>query len=435
MVHTMSRGLSVGRAALLVVGGFGFGALQAAKSGAEGAPELAVTVPERDLGPLGESADPREREPERERDPDREDEADQAGELVGDGELRGVLALASMFEDEGELIAPLVGGGEAVLTLEPEAQDAAERVLERANPEVGAIVAMSMEGDILAYAGRRNIDPAREQDWQLPAQVWAPAASVFKVVTAGALVSAGVEPSREVCFHGGGRSIESEHLQDHPLDHRCEDLAFGVSHSGNAVMAKLAHRHLDATTLSDYAGRFGFYEAPDFAIEADAGRARIPEEPLEFARVAAGFWHTEISALGGATLAGVVASGGLKVAPRIVDRVVEPSGHIREVVPEEPERTLDPHVASHVGDMMVGTTVSGTARRAFSARQYLPGIRVAGKTGTLTRRDPSHIGYSWFVGFAPADDPEVAIAVVLGNPPAWTLRGHTAARMVLQSLL
>lgn len=434
----MSRTRSLGRLALLAAGGFAFGALQATTAAEGDPPELSLKSSGAEDSAEGRAfaapAGPGSAEAESASD----DEIEAPRELVGDGELRGLLGLDSAAERGGELAAPLVGGGEAVLTLDPEVQGAAERVLERAEPTAGAIVAMTPEGELLAYAGRRHKEPVRERDWELPAQVWAPAASVFKVVTAAALVSEGVEPTRQVCYHGGSRSVESHHLESHPLDNRCDDLTAGVAQSGNAVMANLAHRHLSPLALADYAEAFGFYGAPDTAVDADPGRAHIPEEPLAFARVAAGFWHTEISALGGAVLANVIASGGEKVTPRIVDRVIEPSGAEREVVPPEPSRTLDAGVARAVRDMMVETTVRGTARRAFSAaygRPFFPGIDVAGKTGTLTRREPSHVGYSWFVGFAPADDPEVAIAVLLGNPPHWHLRGHTAARKVLQAVL
>ncbi len=92
-------------------------------------------------------------------------------------------------------------------------------------------------------------------------------------------------------------------------------------------------------------------------------------------------------------------------------------------------------VAQAVTRMMVGTTRYGTARKAFKDRRgrpFLVDIDVAGKTGTLTRRSPGYLQYSWFVGFAPAKDPEFVVAVLIGTPEKWHLKAHTAARMVLQ---
>jgi len=100
--------------------------------------------------------------------------------------------------------------------------------------------------------------------------------------------------------------------------------------------------------------------------------------------------------------------------------------------------------------MMVLTTSMGTARRSFRDRKGNPTlpVEVAGKTGTLFYRgrasDPSlpatlpggeHLGYSWFVGFAPADKPTIAFAILLGNPAPWQLRAHSVARQVVADYL
>ena len=102
-----------------------------------------------------------------------------------------------------------------------------------------------------------------------------------------------------------------------------------------------------------------------------------------------------------------------------------------------PERRVVSEAAARaVGRMMVGTTEFGTARLGFrdkrTNRPLLPGIAVAGKTGSLDRKDP-YLPYSWFVGFAPAERPEVAVAVLLGNGPSWHVKAHQVAREVLSS--
>ncbi|MBA3503641.1 MAG: penicillin-binding protein, partial [Deltaproteobacteria bacterium] len=58
-------------------------------------------------------------------------------------------------------------------------------------------------------------------------------------------------------------------------------------------------------------------------------------------------------------------------------------------------------------------------------------VTVAGKTGTLTRSDPFYMEHSWFVGFAPTDKPQLVVSVLLGNPESWHLRGHEAARRLI----
>src|SRR5690606_22430340 len=105
--------------------------------------------------------------------------------------------------------------GKAVLTLDPKLQRAAEDVLARAKAPLGAIVVTGLDGRVLAYAGLRG-ETAPERDLTLPAKVWAPAASIFKIVTSAALLSKGVEPTTKVCYHGGLRSVDPDHLVDNP---------------------------------------------------------------------------------------------------------------------------------------------------------------------------------------------------------------------------
>jgi penicillin-binding protein A len=124
---------------------------------------------------------------------------------------------------------------------------------------------------------------------------------------------------------------------------------------------------------------------------------------------------------------------------RIIDRIVGSDGRAVRP-PAAPERRVVPEAAARaVGRMMVGTTEFGTARLGFRDRRtnrpLLPGIAVAGKTGSLDRRDPAepYLSYSWFVGYAPAERPEVAIAVLLGNGADWHVKAHQVAREVLGS--
>lgn len=76
----------------------------------------------------------------------------------------------------------------------------------------------------------------------------------------------------------------------------------------------------------------------------------------------------------------------------------------------------------------------GTARKYFydqAGNPFLPGISVAGKTGSLAGRDP-YRGYSWFVGYAPASRPTIAVAALVVNSGKWRIKGAYAAREVLR---
>jgi cell division protein FtsI/penicillin-binding protein 2 len=343
--------------------------------------------------------------------------------------------------DGARLVQSLPDGGRVELTLDAELQHAAERLLGEADPIQGAAVIVGVDdGRVLALAGRHRDAPATN-DVRLATSAWAPAASVFKLVTSAALLGEGVTPATRVCYHGGVHSVEADNLEDHPeLDSRCKSLGYGLAKSQNAILARLAHDYLDPVKLERAARALGFGEAPAFELPTTASTLALPSDPLAFARVAAGFWNTNLSALHGALMAATIARGGEMPALHLVDRVVDGSGRAQPLPPHAaPRRAMAPATAEALARMMVGTTEWGSANRAFrdraTGRRRLGGVRVAGKTGTLTGHDDSGLAYSWFVGFAPAEHPRVAVAVLLGRADEADVRAAEVARALLATWL
>jgi len=350
------------------------------------------------------------------------------------------------------LVADLEGGGTAELTLIPALQDTIEDVLSTYQVPFGAAVSVSVpDGRVLALAARSAIDPSLGPE-ELAVRPWAPAASVFKVVAASALVSeAHLSASTRVCYHGGTSSVLPDNLIDIPrLDRRCDSLGYAIGKSQNAIIAKLAARHLVPQGLRSMAAAFGFGAPIDFDAPVEASAIDVPAEPLEFARAAAGFWHSSLSPLHGALMAATVASDGQMPAPRLIERAFDAEGRPLPVAARLARRVLDPEVAREVRQMMLLTTRMGTARTGFHDRRgrpYLP-FEVAGKTGSLSYRglpsDPplptaelpdGPLAYSWFIGFAPADHPRIAFAVVIGNRALWRIKATFVARRLLTEYL
>jgi penicillin-binding protein A len=273
-------------------------------------------------------------------------------------------------------------------------------------------------GRVVALAGRDASGPDRS----LCLRPWAPAASIFKIVTTAALLESGVSPSERVCYSGGLHRLSARDLLDDPRrDQSCRTLSEALARSTNVVFAKLAKRHLDRQSLLRYADAFGFGE--ELIPELEPSPADIPDDDIERARTAAGFFHVQLSPLHGALLASVVARGG---------ELVLPSDSGAPTV----RRVIRPDTARALQAMLVETTISGTAHKAFydrRGRPYLGNIRVAGKTGSLAERDPTFREYTWFVGYAPADKPEVAVGVLVENGARWWTRGHLLAREVLEA--
>ena len=317
--------------------------------------------------------------------------------------------------------APLSNGTRAVLTLDPVLQEQAEKLLDQARAPRGAIVAMAPDGRILALAGRRTEEPKGGTkgiaDWHLATEVWAPAASVFKLVTASALVEAGVDPEDKVCYHGGIRSVNESNLTDGKHDGRCESLIYGVAHSNNAILGKLAYQKLQPSALASVAHDLvGIAMPASLGVKATGSEIALPiDKNLAFAQSAAGFQGSRLSVLGGALLAATFADGGEQPVPRLI---ADEQPSTRHVLPAD--------VAKAVSRMMIGTCEFGSAAKSFGKKQS-----VAGKTGTLATSEPFYMEHSWFVGYAPVDKPEIIVSVLLGNPENWHLRGHEAARKLI----
>ncbi len=336
-------------------------------------------------------------------------------------------------------------GGRVVLTLDPRLQEPIEDVLRGFQiPYGGAVVVSIPDGRVLAMVGRSAAEP-RLGPRELALGAWAPAASVFKVVSAAALVSeGGVSSATKICYHGGVSAILPDNLVDLPLvDRRCETLAYGLGKSQNAILAKLASRHLTAAQLARVGHAFGFEETIPFDVPVEPSHLDVPGDALEFARTAAGFWHSTLSPMHGALLAAAIANHGEMPAPTLVERAFDAQGRetsraLSAPVAQGPHRVVGPDTAREVGRMMELTTRIGTAKAAFHDRgghRYLP-VDVAGKTGTLSAQtERGYLGYSWFVGYAPVDHPAIAFAVALGNPARWRIKATYVARRIVSEHL
>ncbi|KIG12130.1 Cell division protein FtsI [Enhygromyxa salina] len=357
----------------------------------------------------------------------------QGAEAAAEAQLSVDPATAMYVQD-------LADGHRLLYTLDPVLHQAAQTIFRnREVPYAAAVVLDLRDNSVLAFAGHSSMDP-QVDPLEILTTAWAPAASTFKLVTAASLVENGAAgPDTKVCFHGGLQGITDDLLKDDPkLDTRCESLSNAIAHSYNLVLAKLALGHLDQRKLDETATSLLFQTEIPFEFPLEPSPAHIPADANSRAKVAAGFWHVDLSPVHAAVLASIYARGGIYQPPHIVAQVVGPDGS--DLTPELPEqsRALAQSVADQVGHMMIGTTKFGTARDSFRDPQgveFIPAYDIAGKTGSLTgKRDPV-LNYNWFIGFAPAERPEIAFAVVLANEAQWRIKAHYAARRLVQIYL
>jgi len=321
-------------------------------------------------------------------------------------------------------VATDLDGKQVRLTIEPRLQTPMEKLLRMYKPVGAAMVALDPKtGKILSLAEIGEGSVTR------PAY---PAASVFKIVTGAALLEKGINPDAETCYHGGIRRLVGKLLEDKPnLDRRCLSLSMAMAKSANVVFAKMAVKHLDGEELRKAAERF-LFNRPIFDQPMEQSKAEIPDEGLDFAKSAAGFGEVKLSPMHAALIAAAVGNGGVAMEPSLIDAVdgerVEPTGSMR---------LLNAETAGALRDMMKLTVSQGTATSSFRERQrmVLGNIEVAGKTGSMSTHKGPFKDYSWFVGFAPADDPKIAVAVVVVNGLKWRIHAPYIAREALKAYL
>lgn len=326
---------------------------------------------------------------------------------------------------------------QVTFTIDLALQREVEKYLQRANPPEAAFVAINPKtGEVLALVGYEN---GRLNNYRA-LEARGPAASIFKLVTAAALVEARqVDPDTSVCYFGGKNGIKAAHLKANPnKDRTCETLVEAVGRSTNAVLAKLANQFLTRQDLHAYADRFQFNRHIPFFWPVEISRATVPEDRLQRANMAAGFHYSTLSPLHAALIAAAVANGGVMMTPRIVRETQGTQGEtVSAGTPTVLDRMVTPEAAQALTEMMLATTTMGTASKYFrvGSKSPLAGISVAGKTGSLSSEPGTtpRLHYSWFVGFAPADNPQIAVAALTVNPQNWVLKSGPLAKMGLEA--
>jgi cell division protein FtsI/penicillin-binding protein 2 len=323
--------------------------------------------------------------------------------------------------------AILADGTRRATVLDADLQRRAEQFLASYNVPYGATVAIDPRtGRVLAMAEHRRTG---FESYGLGKPI--PAASLAKVLTGAALLDrSDLLPHERVCVRGGKRRLTQRNLEETGSRGRCMDLAEALARSNNPAVAKLALKYLDPQRMAEQAREFGFGRSlvPQLAGIVPSS-ALYPRDTLGFGQAAAGFGNVLLSPLHAALVAAGLANHGAVKRPRLYTD--EPAD-----LPDVVAQVSSAETADTLAHMLVGTTTpEGTARGAFvrnrAVRHALHGIRVAGKTGNITHRDP-YRDYSWFIGFAPADAPRIAVASVVVNERRWLTRGHYIAADLLR---
>lgn len=346
--------------------------------------------------------------------------------------------LTKITTDGTKVFAP-TPDGTAELTIDPDVQRSALMVMRHYEiPEASVVLIDTRSGRVLVYANYLEGKPTRD----LAAQAEAPSASVFKVVTGTALVAeAHHTPQDRMCYSGGEHRLSESDLEpNEKRDKYCTTLAGAMGRSINTVFARMAKNDLKPEVLEKTARSLQYGSALPFDVPVAVSQIKLPTDTLGYARTAAGFWNTTLSPVHAAWISTTLARGGEGIRPHVVERVTAADGREVFTAKSEPDTVavMNKETASAVTEMMMSTVSEGTSSRAFhdlEGRSFLPGIRVAGKTGTLTDAEKQRY-YTWFTGFVPADGdatPSVAVAALVVNGPVWRVKANVVAREVLRA--
>ncbi|MFA5624698.1 MAG: penicillin-binding transpeptidase domain-containing protein [Bradymonadales bacterium] len=348
--------------------------------------------------------------------------------------LDGLLLDTAKFVWEGDFAYQELEDGRRVrLTLIKSLQETLQNQMDERSVPYGSVAAIEpATGRVLALVSSNSASP-KEKDYVLRAK--APSASVFKLITAAALLEySAIDVNARVCYSGGSSMLTEADVRGNPAtDKNCATLEEAIGHSINAVMARLAYQSLDKAKLDAIALKFGFNREIPFEIPVDISDAEFVDDNIERAKTAAGFWHVNLSALHGALIAAAIANRGVMMRPSLVDSISAPDGKlIYRFQPQPWLVSMSSAKADTLSKMGENTTTQGSARRLFAARSDWPSeLRVGGKTGTLSNKRPFYL-FNWFVGWAPLENPKIAVGALVVNTERWWIKGtHVASRAIL----
>jgi penicillin-binding protein A len=332
-------------------------------------------------------------------------------------------------------------GANVTLTLDASAQRLAVNALQEAVASTsgtngaGSVVAIEpATGAVRVMASIPGYDPNEVRDegtfsqlleqgtesplFNRPTQGVYEPGSTMKVVTAAAAIDAGeIEPGTAI------PSPSPVEISAVPLQNfggqsfGAIDATTALTQSVNTYWAQVGER-LGTDTYLEYMGRFGFNADPELDYPPDqmapsgiyeGGRLLGRGDLVDVGRASIGQERLLTSPLQMAQVAGAVANEGVLMEPTFLQQATDPDGRtIAELDPTRQNRVISEEAAAQVTQMMSAVTREGTA-----AGLSVDGVEFAGKTGTAEIDVAARINRPWFIGFAPARDPQIAVAVML----------------------
>jgi peptidoglycan glycosyltransferase len=337
-----------------------------------------------------------------------------------------------------QLVGSRNGGDDLRTTLDPGAQKLAEDLIAQASPEQGgaAVVLDPRTGAVKVMASVPGYDPntiksSREYERLTTDELRRPLinravqfgyapGSTMKVVTLVAALDSGKYKPDDLVDGTNDVKISGVPLpNDFGRSYGNVDLVTALAESVNTVFAQIAEK-LGGETMRKYMERFGFDKKPQLdypknemsaAGEYRGGRLIPPTSRfVDLGRMGIGQDKLQVPALQMALVAAAVANKGTLMRPHIGDRFLDSDGRTSRSIDDEVQsNVMSEETAAKVTEAMIAVVERGTGGKA-----KVPGMTVAGKTGTAeTETGANRRNNLWFIGFAPAENPQVAFAVTV----------------------
>jgi peptidoglycan glycosyltransferase len=351
-----------------------------------------------------------------------------------------------------------VTGNNLVLTLRPGLQTIARRALQG---KCGAVVALEpATGRVLAMATNPTFNPNLvEKHFKQATRTNLPCGatllnratagkyqpgSTFKMVTASAALDTGRFTPDSPFYDPGycieyGKQVRNAGNPEAPETFGHVNLSTGFEHSINSVFCNVG-KTLGAGTVLKYAERFGFYKTPPLETPENErvpsglyshGKLFVPTNPdtqVDPGRLAFGQERLQVTPLQMAMVGATIANHGVLMRPQVIERILSPGGNtVTHFKRQRFGTPIKRQTAAELTQMMELAVQGGTGTAA-----QIPGIRVAGKTGTA-ETGRANINTTWFVSFAPADAPKIVVAVVVENQAGGF--GGTVAAPIAKQLM
>jgi penicillin-binding protein A len=354
-------------------------------------------------------------------------------ELIGeDSEFASILDELLGEKQEGNDIVTNIDAGAQRLAL-AELQGAGFGAVVALEPDTGAVKVMASNAPFDPNRVPSEFSKLSTNEIETPllnraTQGLYPPGSTFKVVTAAAGLDSGAITPETPIDAPGSLEVEGTPLEnDFGQDFFGATLDTALTNSVNTWFGQLGQQ-LGNDTLFEYMERFGFNATPAIDLPDDEvyesgvyedGATLRASDPVDLARLAIGQERLLTTPLQMAQVAAAVADGGKLMKPQIWKRVIDPDGRVIDKLdPSVYSEPISEETAAELTTAMEGVVSEGTGTNAA-----ISGIPVAGKTGTAETPGNKACGggieenQAWFIGFAPADDPQIAIAVSIECTP------------------